>query len=279
MVGPLPSCLRKLSLKRRKPKRSSSVPTHSTSSSSSPGRPRSIEYEFWQCGHITRLRDGVIISEHGDLSRLPKALFPRSCIYECFGDACPSCYTRRVLRRLRDIRTLLFECNSQHEAARTASRRVAALTEYLARDPSALALVGDPDPGPAFDNYPPEFAAMMDHVVELGTEVHAAAVADFEAAHRRLRSGAAVQFVRRVEAIRGNALMYFETGIQRVPRECMAAVVREADRILREIREYEFEELLLLRDLDARSAVLRRMLDGYFERNRRYYEALKSPEF
>ncbi|KAI0453536.1 hypothetical protein F5B21DRAFT_479031 [Xylaria acuta] len=233
-----------------------------------------FEFEFWQCGHITRMSDGEIISENGDLARLPKHLVPRRLILERFGDCCPRCYTERVLERLQSLRLLLFDCGTQHEAVKMATKRVSALTEYLLRDPGTRFLAEEG----SLHHYPVEFETMMHHVMELGAEAHTAACEDFAAAHRRLRSRATLQFVDRINGIRDNAQLFLTMG-NPVERECMVSVIQECASMVRDIKEYEKEELLLSYDLDAKAAALKALLDEYFESNKRYYEHLKRPKF
>ncbi|KAI0546133.1 hypothetical protein F4679DRAFT_420775 [Xylaria curta] len=218
------------------------------------------EYDFWHCGHITRIDNGETVSENGDLSLI--SLVDRDTIRKRFGDACPRCYTDRVLHRLQGIRLLLFDCGSQHESVKMSERRVMALTEYLTRV-SATEVLGEG----SLVNYPPEFGTMMRHVVDLGVEVHTAAIDDFVAAHRRLRSRVSERFVERVNAVRDNAQLYFMMGDTRVVRECMANIVGETGDMVRELGEYEREELGLLAGLDGKAKALKGLLDGFLKGN------------
>ncbi|KAI1749129.1 hypothetical protein F4782DRAFT_317174 [Xylaria castorea] len=234
-----------------------------------------FEYEFWQCGHVTRIKDGKIVIENGDLARLPRQLVPRHLILKNFGDACPRCYTERVLQRLQSIKLLLFDCNNQHEAVKMADKRVTALTEYLLSDPGTRFLAEEG----GLVNYPVEFEVMMRHVIELGIEVHTSACEDFAAARRCLRSRVSPRFVDRINGIRDNAQLYFTMGDTPVVRECMARIVNETMNMLKQMQEYEKEELFLLFNLDVKAAGLKVLLEEYLESKKRRSEALKKPEF
>ncbi|KAI1735207.1 hypothetical protein F4680DRAFT_435805 [Xylaria scruposa] len=219
------------------------------------------QYDFWQCGHITRIDNGETVASDGDLSLIPSV--DRDTIRKSFGDACPRCYTDLVLQRLQSIRLLLFDCGSQkHESVKNAERRVMALTEYVSKGPASETLLGEG----TMVNYPAEFGAMMHHVFHLGIEVHTSAIDEFVAADRRLRFRASDQFVDRVNAIRDNAQLYFATGYTPIVRECMASIVSETSGIVNQLYEYEREELALLSDLDNKAAALKEMLKGYLNK-------------
>ncbi|KAI8947829.1 hypothetical protein F4801DRAFT_605111 [Xylaria longipes] len=233
-----------------------------------------FKYEFWHCGHITKISDGSILVENGNIEQLPKWLYDRDQILRRFGDDCPRCYTERVLQRLRSLRFLILKCNGQHEAVKMALRRITALTEYVSLNPSSRFLAEEG----SLNHYPPEFLVMMSHVIELGIEVHTSACEDFAAAYGHICSRDRLQFVDRINAIRDNAQICFTVGSS-VEKECMAQIVAEADDMVREIKEYDAEELLLLQDLDAKAVTMKRLLDEYFESNKRYYESLQRPKF
>ncbi|KAI0858291.1 hypothetical protein F4860DRAFT_486832 [Xylaria cubensis] len=233
------------------------------------------KYEFWQCGHITAIKDGEIVSEDGNLCRLRLLLVRRDRIRPKFGDACPQCYTDRVVQRLQSIGQLLLDCDGQHEAVKMAARRVMALTEYLESTPVIEMLPGDG----SLVNYPEEFKDMMRHVVELGIEVHTSAIEDFAAAHRRLRSRVSDKFVDRINAIRDNAQLYFTTGGTPAVRECMVRIVIETSDMVNQLREFEEEELKLLSDLDIKAGELKKLIDTHLESNKQHADALKHPEF
>ncbi|TRX91851.1 hypothetical protein FHL15_007170 [Xylaria flabelliformis] len=230
------------------------------------------KYDFWQCGHITRIKDGETVSEDANLD--PLLFVRRGSIRPKFGDACPRCYTDRAVQRLQSIGELLLDCG-QHEAVRMAAGRVMALTEYLERTPAIETL---PVEG-SLVNYPEEFRDMMRHVVELGIEVYTSATEDFAAAHRRLRSRVSDKFVDRINAIRDNAQLYFTTGGTPVARECMVRIVTETSEMVNQLREYEEGELKLLSHLDIMAGELKKLVDAYLESNKQHAEALKHPEF
>ncbi|KAI0188978.1 hypothetical protein EV127DRAFT_470939 [Xylaria flabelliformis] len=231
------------------------------------------KYEFWQCGHITRINDGEAVSEDGNLD--PLLFVKRDRIRKNFGDACLQCYTDRVVERLQSIGHLLLNCDSQHEAVKMAIMRVVALTEYLERTPVIETLPGEG----SLVNYPEEFRDMMRHVVELGIEVHTSAIEDFAAAHRRLRSRVSDKFVDHINAIRDNAQLYFTTGGTPAVRECMVRIVTETSDMVNQLREFEEEELKLLSDLDIKAGELKKLIDTYLESNKQHADALKHPEF
>ncbi|KAI0439018.1 hypothetical protein F4803DRAFT_554442 [Xylaria telfairii] len=221
------------------------------------------------------MSDGSIISENGDLARLPQHLFPRNSIRERFGDACPTCYTERVLKRLRSLKLLFFNCHTQHEAVIIAEKQVNALTQYLLSDPGSRAIAEDGE----FVNYPEEFGLMMDNIIDLGNDAHKPAILDFDEAHKRLQARASLQFVDRINAIRDNAQLYFSMSSIPIVRECMTRIVTETADMITFIQEYDKEYLLLLYDLDVKAGNLKRLMNDYVEKWKRHAKLLKKPKF
>ncbi|KAI3335820.1 hypothetical protein F4824DRAFT_510690 [Ustulina deusta] len=198
------------------------------------------EYEFWQCGHITRIEDGFPVSENGDLSQPPLLDTPL---------------------RLRDIRTLLSECNSGNEAVQMAERRVTALKNFLSDDSrERFSITSNSE----FGNLPTEFSEVEHHVVQLEFAAVDTAARDFAAAHRRLRSRIAQSFISSIVGIRADALYQMQfRNCNDAAKECLFEIIKETKAMTQEIKGNEEVELRHLADLDVKAADLRRLLNEY----------------
>ncbi|GAW19419.1 hypothetical protein ANO14919_089060 [Xylariales sp. No.14919] len=233
-----------------------------------------FQYAFWQCGHITRTDDGTRVSSDGDLSQPPLRYFCRDRIRRSFGDLCPSCYTSRIMVRLRDIRILLYKCNSKNEAVIMAEGRVMALTKFLAHHPGEKFLTNDNN----FVNYPPEFLVMAAQTIDLEAEVLEASIEDITAAQKRFRSRVSMKFRDAIQNIRENALMCFSDGNDTM-KQCLAQILKETDEMVREVEMHDDEELGLLADLHFKAEGLQKLLDEYRAQRKAHIESLKNPEF
>ncbi|TGJ78991.1 hypothetical protein E0Z10_g9773 [Xylaria hypoxylon] len=232
------------------------------------------EYEFWQCGHITRIDDGSRVSSNGNLTKPPLCYVSRYKIEKKLGDMCPSCYANRILVRLRDIRILLYKCNSKSEAVKMAEQRVTALKNFLSHYPGENFVTINSN----FVNYPPEYLAMAAHTLDLEAEVFEAAIEDFAAAQRRLRSRVAQKFRDSIMEIRENALLCFSDGNDTM-KGCLVEILEETYDMIGEIRIHEERELRLLKDLDAKAADLQQLLNEYRQKTKKQRESLKTPDF
>ncbi|KAI0803745.1 hypothetical protein GGR55DRAFT_385952 [Xylaria sp. FL0064] len=133
-----------------------------------------VLYEFWQCGHITKVDDGTIVSENGQLTlRLQRH---RKSIKKYSNDICASCHTKKLGERLQDMRTLMCESNPRREAMMIVDRRIAAVKRFLVSDAEGRFRCSTVE----FDNYPAEFLKAEHYILQL----------ELEACHRRLRRSA-----------------------------------------------------------------------------------------
>ncbi|KAI0535167.1 hypothetical protein GGR58DRAFT_504562 [Xylaria digitata] len=231
-------------------------------------------YEFWQCGHITKSNDGSRVSSNGDLSQPPLRNFPRDLIEKKLGDMCPRCCADRMLSRLRDIRILLYKYNNKSDVLNMAEERVTALTDFLSHHPGANFMTNDN----IFVNYPPEFLCMSAYILDLEAEVFQAAIDDFAAVQKRLKSRFAPKFLDFIRLVRENALSCFNGGNEAM-RQCLVEILKEANDMIREIKEHDEAELRLLAELDGKAAHLLELLNEWRQKAKEQREALQKPKF
>ncbi|KAF2967681.1 hypothetical protein GQX73_g5898 [Xylaria multiplex] len=209
------------------------------------------EYEFWQCGHITKSDDGSRVSSNGDLSQPPLRHVPRDLIEKKLGDMCPRCCA--------DLKI--------------AEKRVKALTDFLSRHPGSTFMTNNN----IFVNYPPEFLRMSAYVLDLEAEVFQAAIDDFSVTQKRLKPRFALRFLGVIRQVRENALYCFKGGNE-ATRQCLVEIVKEANHMIREIEEHDRAELELLAGLDAKAARLLDHLRDWHQKAEAQREALQKPK-
>ncbi|KAI0401977.1 hypothetical protein F4802DRAFT_600504 [Xylaria palmicola] len=233
-----------------------------------------ISYTLWQCGHVTRNKDGNIVSENGDLTKWPLNVADRDRIRTNLGDICPRCCTQRLRERLQDIKTLLTHCNCEHEAVRTAKRRLMAMSAFLSRNSGPVL----PSDDGGFSTHPAEIAGIVSGVDELGDAVFDAALADFAAARAMMRPAAEPRLLQPIGRIREDALRWSAYGDKAV-KKCAAEIVREADLMIKDIESDQKAEAQLAVALEAESRKLKMALASRAQENKRYREALEKPNF
>ncbi|KAI1420040.1 hypothetical protein F5Y12DRAFT_792298 [Xylaria sp. FL1777] len=230
------------------------------------------EFDFWQCGHITSAEDGSIVSENGDLVALGA---PRSSIQKHPSDLCSGCHADQLMARLRDIRTLLSECDFRNEAMQMAERRVAALKRFLPDDPEGRFMANYNK----YENYPTELLKVEHHVLQLELETCHAAIEGFAAGRKRLRSRIAQSFIDRINQIGESALVWYDNSYcSDDVKEYLLEIIKETEVMIEAIEIEAVVESHYLAALDAEAANLRRLLNGYDPKiGERFEEALGNP--
>ncbi|KAI1127855.1 hypothetical protein F5Y10DRAFT_265716 [Nemania abortiva] len=232
-------------------------------------------WDIWLCGHITNVEDGSRVSDNAQLGHVPRYDRERTDIERRFGDECPECYTKQVVQRLRGMRALLLATTTHHEAAQMANNRLIALREFYSQ-PGGQGILFES--GNTFRNYPPEFAHMIGHIIDLENEIFQATIDDFAASHRRLGSRASLHFLNRIHQIRDAAALWSAGGNLTV-RNCFREILAEADPILREVERHDAEELRLLQELETNVSGLRQLINERRRDRQSQTEALRSPTF
>ncbi|KAI1272265.1 hypothetical protein F5Y07DRAFT_403539 [Xylaria sp. FL0933] len=220
-----------------------------------------VLYEFWQCGHITKVDDGTTVSENGKLT--PRLQRHRKFIKIYSNDICASCHTKKLGERLQDIRTLMCESNPRREAMMIVDRRIAAVKKFLESDPEGRFRCSTVE----FDNYPPEFLKAEHYALQLELEACQTAIEGFVAARQQLLRS--VKFtstlIDRTTHIGDAALAWSEDYLckNKAVRDCLFEIMRETGELAEEIQRDQVMESRYLVRLDAEARSLRDMLDEY----------------
>jgi hypothetical protein len=129
-----------------------------------------------------------------------------------------------------------------------------------------------------FVNYPSGFKCMINHTLELQNDVCEAAIAEFAAFQRSLRSRVSQQFADRIKEIRDNALLWAEDGNTTV-KALLREILEQTDHMLHEIEAADKAELSLLEFLDIKAGELSRILSEQKEKSAWQLKRLRRPTF
>ncbi|KAI1362948.1 hypothetical protein F5Y08DRAFT_354864 [Xylaria arbuscula] len=233
-----------------------------------------FEYNFWQCGHITDIHDGIQVSENGNLTIPALANVPRSTIQKQHHSLCPRCHADRLISRLKDIKTLLSDCILRREEAELDERKFTAIKNFMLYDSQERFVISTSK----WADYPEELLRSECHTLQLELEVSDILISDYaSASSRRLRAKTAQVFVDRVMQIgkeaasRAKALRGKDG--QEGMKKCLLDIMLEAKRLVEEIETAEESEASYLKDLEARAADLRIVLKGYDPKIGKRYNA------
>ncbi|KAI0427132.1 hypothetical protein F5Y09DRAFT_350634 [Xylaria sp. FL1042] len=217
-------------------------------------------FNFWQCGHITNVDDGSIVSENGNLT--PRLQRHRKYIKTRPNDLCANCHTKQLRERLQDIRALVSVCNPRMEAMQIVERRITAVSNFLLSDPKGRFAFSTAE----FDNYPTESLNAEHHLLQLELEACQTAIEGFVEARRCLRSS--VDFtstlIERTTHIGDAALAWSRHNeCSKVVQGCLLEIMKGTEELAEEIQRDQAAESLYLMKLDAEARNLQLLLNDY----------------
>ncbi|KAI1274498.1 hypothetical protein F5Y07DRAFT_401389 [Xylaria sp. FL0933] len=208
-----------------------------------------FEYDFWQCGHIISIRDRIQISKNGNLTVSALTNVPLTAIPKRPHGLCPRCHADRLVSRLKDIKTLLSNC----------------IFRRAKKPRSTRATRG------SGSKYPKEFLQSEFHTLQLKLEAcDSILISDYASVgSKRLRANTARVFVNRILFIgKEAALRAKELG----GKDANEAMERRNWRTrLEELGGWR--KATLLKDLEARAAELRIVLNGHDRKIGQRYNA------